>query len=74
MPTFEESLAAIDDRFARFRDDRRAPGLAWGVIRDGALVHVGGAGTAVDGEDRVPDAEAQTSTESTDAASVRTLN
>ena len=39
MPPFEESLAAIDDRFARFREERGSPGLAWGVIRDGALVH-----------------------------------
>ena len=49
--------AALDARFARFREVRRVPGLAWGIIRDGRLEHSGGCGTSVDGEDRPPDAD-----------------
>ncbi|MHB8890642.1 MAG: serine hydrolase domain-containing protein [Candidatus Limnocylindrales bacterium] len=56
MPTFDDALRSLDDRFARLRDDARIPGVAWGVVRDGALVHAGGAGTIRDGEDRRPDA------------------
>lgn len=57
MPNDYDVLRAIDERFARFRDDRRAPGVAWGVIRDGELVHTGGIGEAVVGEPRTPDAD-----------------
>ncbi len=57
MPTTKDAYRAIDERIARFRDDRRVPGVAWGLIRDGALVHTGGLGEAVVGEPRPPDAE-----------------
>ena len=57
MPTFDDALRSIDDRFARLREEKRIPGIAWGVIRDGELVHAGGSGTFRDGEDRVPDAD-----------------
>ena len=57
MPTFDDALRAIDDRFVRLREEKRVPGIAWGVIRDGELVHAGGSGTIRDGEDRVPDAD-----------------
>ena len=57
MPTFDDALQAIDDRFERYRQEKGIPGAAWGVIRDGALVHTAGAGTTRDGEDRVPDAD-----------------
>ena len=57
MPTFDDALRSIDDRFARLREEKRIPGIAWGVIRDGELVHAGGSGTIRDGEDRVPDAD-----------------
>ena len=57
MPTFDDALRSIDDRFARLREEKRVPGIAWGVIRDGELVHAGGSGTFRDGEDRVPDAD-----------------
>lgn len=56
MPTFDDALRSLDDRFARLRDEARIPGVAWGVVRDGRLVHAGGAGTIRDGEDRRPDA------------------
>jgi CubicO group peptidase (beta-lactamase class C family) len=57
MPTFDDALRSIDDRFARLREEKRIPGIAWGVIRGGALVHAGGTGTFRDGEERTPDAD-----------------
>lgn len=57
MPSFADSLAALDARFLRVAAERRLPGIAWGVVRDGVLVHAGGHGTARDGEDRTPDAD-----------------
>ncbi len=57
MPTFDDALRSLDDRFARLPADAGIPGVAWGVIRAGELVHTGGAGTARAGEDRVPDAD-----------------
>lgn len=56
MTAFDDALIDLDDRFTRLRDDARIPGVAWGVVRDGELVHAGGAGTTRDGEDRRPDA------------------
>ena len=56
MPTFDDAIRTLDARFARLRDEARIPGVAWGVVRDGALVHAGGAGMIRDGEDRLPDA------------------
>ena len=44
MPTFDDALRCIDDRFALLREEKRIPGIAWGVIRDGELVHAGGVG------------------------------
>ena len=57
MPTFDDALRSIDDRFVRLREEKRVPGVAWGVLRDGELVHAGGSGTIREGEDRVPDAD-----------------
>jgi CubicO group peptidase (beta-lactamase class C family) len=57
MPTFDDALAALDDRFARLQREHRIPGVAWGVVRDGELVRSGGCGTTRDGEDRRPDAD-----------------
>jgi len=57
MPTFEEALRTVDDGFERLRSERQVPGLAWGVVREGALVHDGGTGTIRDGEERRPDAD-----------------
>jgi CubicO group peptidase (beta-lactamase class C family) len=56
MPTLDDALRSLDSRFARLHDEARIPGVAWGVVRDGALVHAGGAGTTRDGEERLPDA------------------
>ena len=40
-----EGLApAIDARFRRFQAERHVPGLVWGIVRDGRLVHLGTSG------------------------------
>ena len=57
MSAFDDLLPAVDERFERLAREARVPGVAWGVVRDGRLVHSGGAGTIRDGEDRVPDAD-----------------
>jgi CubicO group peptidase (beta-lactamase class C family) len=57
MAAFDDALAPLDDAFRAFRAERRIPGVAWGVVRDGRLVHAGGEGTIRDGEDRLPDAD-----------------
>jgi CubicO group peptidase (beta-lactamase class C family) len=46
----------VDQCFAAFPDDG-APGIAYGVVIDGTLVHSGGRGTAIVGEERTPDAD-----------------
>jgi CubicO group peptidase (beta-lactamase class C family) len=57
MPAFDAALRSLDDSFRAFQAERRIPGLAWGVVRGGSLVHASGIGTLRDGEDRVPDAD-----------------
>jgi len=57
MPAFEQLLRDVDARFARLREEARIPGVAWGVVADGELIHAAGAGTIRDGEDRRPDAD-----------------
>lgn len=54
MTDFADALADLDARFARQAADRRIPGLAWGVVRDGQLVRTGGAGTVSTGNSTVP--------------------
>jgi CubicO group peptidase (beta-lactamase class C family) len=57
MPPLEDALGPLDDRFARLSEEAGIPGVAWGVVADGALAHAGGAGTTRDGEDRRPGAD-----------------
>jgi CubicO group peptidase (beta-lactamase class C family) len=57
VTAFDDLLPALDARFERLREESKIPGVAWGVVRDGALVHAAGAGTIRDGEDRRPDAD-----------------
>ena len=57
MTAFDDLLPALDVRFERLREESRIPGVAWGVVRDGELVHAAGAGTIRDGEERPPDAD-----------------
>ncbi|HLB38812.1 MAG TPA: serine hydrolase domain-containing protein, partial [Actinomycetota bacterium] len=54
MDTAHGSLAAV---FARWALRERAPGVAWGLIRDGELVASGGIGTLRVGEHAPPDAD-----------------
>ena len=58
MPDLAAALADLDARFDRLQREARIPGVAWGVVMGGELVHAGGAGTIRDGEDRRPDADA----------------
>src|SRR5688572_7065033 len=37
-------FAEIDRTMENYRLDSRIPGMVWGVVRDGRLVHVNGAG------------------------------
>ncbi len=57
MPDLNDLLPDVDERFARIQREAGVPGVAWGVIHDGELVHTGGAGTFRVGQERVPDAE-----------------
>ena len=43
--TREQVFAALDAQFAAFQRGQHVPGLVWGVVQDGRLVHVGGFGT-----------------------------
>jgi CubicO group peptidase (beta-lactamase class C family) len=57
MPTFRDSLSAVDAAFVAAAREMGVPGVAWGVIRDGALAHTGGTGVTRDGGSAVPDAD-----------------
>jgi CubicO group peptidase (beta-lactamase class C family) len=57
MPSFDDALPDLDARFERLVREAGVPGVAWGLVRDGRLVHAGGAGTARDGEEARPDAD-----------------
>lgn len=57
MTDFAQALADLDARFARHAADRRVPGMAWGVVRDGQLVHTGGAGTVSTDDPTTPTAD-----------------
>ncbi len=45
MTDLDAALADLDARFARIREERGVPGMAWGVVAGGRLAHTGGAGT-----------------------------
>ncbi len=54
----ETALSEAEEIFARwFEESGKAPGLAWGVVADGALVHAGGLGTLQVGEQRLPQSD-----------------
>ena len=57
MTDFAAALAALDARFAQLMADRGVPGAAWGVVRDGRLVHDGGAGTVSLADPTTPTAD-----------------
>ncbi len=56
MPILDDVLNSLDARFTSLRDEARIPGVAWGVVRDGELIHSSGVGSIRNGEDRGPDA------------------
>jgi D-alanyl-D-alanine-carboxypeptidase/D-alanyl-D-alanine-endopeptidase len=39
--TQDQAFAAIDKRFATFQAEEHVPGLVWGVVKDGRLIHLG---------------------------------
>jgi CubicO group peptidase (beta-lactamase class C family) len=53
----DEPSDALAEVFARWALRSRAPGVSWGLVRDGALVASGGVGTLRVGEDAPPDAD-----------------
>jgi serine-type D-Ala-D-Ala carboxypeptidase/endopeptidase len=57
VPSFDTAIRTLDEGFRDLQRTERIPGVAWGVIRDGALVHAAGAGTIREGEERLPDAD-----------------
>ena len=42
--TIDQLAPRIDAHFLRFQQEAHVPGLVWGIVQDGRLVHVGGAG------------------------------
>ena len=48
------AAALADERLAAFRAEINAPGIAYGLVRDGELVHAAGTGEVVLGSGRVP--------------------
>lgn len=59
MSELADAFARVDALFERFQADGHAPALAYGVVVDGRLAHVGGFGSIDphDGGSRTPDAD-----------------
>jgi CubicO group peptidase (beta-lactamase class C family) len=57
MPNLDQLLPDVDVRLASVQREAGIPGMAWGVLARGGLVHEGGAGTMREPEDRRPDAD-----------------
>lgn len=57
MSDLAAALSDLDARFAAARADGGIPGMAWGVVRDGRLVHAGGAGTVSRDDPATPTAD-----------------
>jgi CubicO group peptidase (beta-lactamase class C family) len=57
--TLDGSFGDIDAIFDRFQESGAAPGCAFGLIVDGALVHAGGRGSLRVGEAREPDPDSR---------------
>jgi CubicO group peptidase (beta-lactamase class C family) len=51
------AAALVDGRMAAFRAEVDSPGIAYGLVKDGVLVHAGGVGEVVLGSGRVPGAD-----------------
>jgi CubicO group peptidase (beta-lactamase class C family) len=57
MTDFDVALAGLDAHFVRVQSDRGVPGMAWGVVREGRLVHSAGAGTVSQQDATTPTAD-----------------
>ncbi|MHB8958261.1 MAG: serine hydrolase domain-containing protein [Candidatus Limnocylindrales bacterium] len=57
MTDFADALVDLDARFTRQAADRGIPGMAWGVLRDGRLVHTRGCGTVSVDDPTTPTAD-----------------
>ncbi len=57
MTALDETLHAADAAADRFLVGKHIPGVAYGVVLDGSLVHSRGIGTLRVGEDATPDAD-----------------
>jgi serine-type D-Ala-D-Ala carboxypeptidase/endopeptidase len=55
--SFEEVAPRIDALFRAFQQDAHVPGMVWGIVRDGRLVHVGFSGVQDLGARRPVDAD-----------------
>jgi CubicO group peptidase (beta-lactamase class C family) len=55
--TIEDAIAASDELAARTFARWKVPGVVYGVVRDGELIHSRGLGTVRVGEDRAPDTD-----------------
>jgi len=58
MPT-DEAVAAVDAIFERFFTEKGAPGVAFGIVEDGRLVHIGARGVARLADGAPPTADTQ---------------
>ena len=54
QPLMETTLATLDADFAKWMKDNHVPGLVWGVVREGQLVHVKALGVQDIGDTRRP--------------------
>lgn len=54
QPTMAETLAAQDAAFVKWMTNNHVPGLVWGVVIDGKLVHVKAMGVQNQGEVQTP--------------------
>ncbi len=53
-PAFDDVLRQVDVAADRFLEGRKIPGVVYGVVQDGRLIHVRGIGTLRVGEEQVP--------------------
>jgi CubicO group peptidase (beta-lactamase class C family) len=43
-PSFERAIPAIEQHFRQYQQDAHVPGLVWGIVQNGQIVHVGTSG------------------------------
>jgi CubicO group peptidase (beta-lactamase class C family) len=55
MEAWEDGLSAVEGVVSSIAEREHVPGIAYGVIRDGELVHTAGIGTLAVGSTQIPD-------------------